>query len=150
MLHSGQSKRVFWLVQTMTFFPPSENVFFNECFNPAIGDVFSLWWKPSTQLERSFLLAESVTDMSGNHFLKTDLALAGGNSFSSQWKPLSSIVSDTFQEVLHPDQWNHILHARGKVLFFTQKSFYCQRKPLFKLQRSLFKTLVTAIDNDFL
>ena len=31
--------------------------------------------------ESSFQLAETVTDMSGNHFLKTDLILASGNSF---------------------------------------------------------------------
>ena len=30
-------------------------------------------------LESSFLLAEIVTDMGGNHFLKTDLIFANGN-----------------------------------------------------------------------
>ena len=49
---------------------------------PAIGG-FSLLWKPSTLLESSFLLTETVPDMSGNHFLKKDLILASGNSFSS-------------------------------------------------------------------
>ena len=56
---------------------------FNESFIPLIGKRFSLCWKPSTLLESSFLLAKTVTDMSENHFLKTYLILASGNSFSS-------------------------------------------------------------------
>ena len=53
----------------------SGNVFFNESFIPAIGEGFSLYWEPSTLLESSFLLAETVTNISGNHFLKRDLIL---------------------------------------------------------------------------
>ena len=67
----------------INFFSSSENVFFDETFIPAIREGFSLYWKPSAFLERSFLLAKTVTNMSGNHFLKTDLILASGNSFSS-------------------------------------------------------------------
>ena len=65
------------------FFPSSENVFFDESFIPAIGEGFSFQWKPSALPESSFLLAETVTDMNGKHFLKTNLILASGNSFSS-------------------------------------------------------------------
>ena len=65
------------------FFPSSGNVFFNESFIPSIGEGFSLYWKPSTLLESSFLLVKTVTDMSGNHFLRKDLILASGNSFSN-------------------------------------------------------------------
>ena len=81
MLHSGQWKRIFWLVQTVSFFPSSGNVFFNESFIPSIREGFSLYWKPSTLLESSFLLAE--TDMSGNHFLQTNLILTSGTHFSA-------------------------------------------------------------------
>ena len=79
----GVLKRILWRVQTIGFFPSSGNVSFNESFIPAIGEGFYLWWKPSTLLESFFLLAETVTNMSENHFLKTDLILASGNSFSS-------------------------------------------------------------------
>ena len=60
-----------------------EMYFFNESLIRAIGEGFALYWKPSTILESSFLLAKTITDMSGNHFLKTDLILASGNSFYS-------------------------------------------------------------------
>ena len=83
-----QQKNIFLLVETIFDFLPEEavfphngKVFFNECLIPF--SLFSLWWKPSTLLETSFLTAETVTDMSGNHFLNTDLILSGGNSFSS-------------------------------------------------------------------
>ena len=42
--------------------------------------------------------------MSGNQFLKTELILAGGNWFSGQWIPFSSIVSYIFQVVRHQSQ----------------------------------------------
>ena len=64
-------------------FPYSGNVFFNKSFIPVTGKGFSLSWKPSTLLESSFLLGKTITDMSGNHVLKTKLILASGNSFSS-------------------------------------------------------------------
>ena len=38
---------------------------------------------PAGLLESSFLVGKTVTDMSGNYFLKTDLILASGSSFSS-------------------------------------------------------------------
>ena len=84
------------------FFCLVETYFFHEPFIPAIGEGFSVYWKPSTLLENSFLLVKTVPYMSGNHFLKKDLILVSGNLFSSQWKPFSSIASDIFQEVLHP------------------------------------------------
>ena len=93
-------KWIFWLVQTISFFPSSGNVFFNKSIIFAIAEGFSLYWKPSTLLKSSFLLA--ITDMSGNNFLKTDPLLPSGNSFSSYSKPFSFIASDIFQEVLYP------------------------------------------------
>ena len=88
------------------------NAFFNECFIPGSGNRFlpranhKLFFRlmetyllanPSFQLLKKdflfsgshllylsfFLLAETVTDMSRNHFLNTDRILAGANSFSS-------------------------------------------------------------------
>ena len=65
------------------FFRLVETHFFEESVIPTIGEGFSLYWKPSALLESSFLLAKTVTDMSGNRFLKTDLILTNGNSFFS-------------------------------------------------------------------
>ena len=93
-------KWIFWLVQTISFFLSSGNVFFNKSIIFAIAEGFSLYWKLSTLLKSSFLLA--ITDMSGNNFLKTDPLLPSGNSFSSYSKPFSFIASDIFQEVLYP------------------------------------------------
>ena len=104
----------------MTVFPYSGNVFFNECFIPgsgnglfhesfipAIGERFSLQWKRSTLLESSFLLAKTVTDTSGNYFLKID------RPYSCQWRlifqlmeTIFSIASHIFQEVLLPASGN--------------------------------------------
>ena len=117
MLQSGQEKRIFWLVQTISlFFVLWKH--FNEFFFPSIGERFSLKWKLPTLLESSFVIVETVTYMSGNHFLKTDPIFASGNSFYSQWKSFSSIVSDIFQEVFHPDQWKHIFQSRRKSIVF--------------------------------
>ena len=52
----------------------------NPSFHLLEKDFFFI---PSTLLESSLLLAKTVTDMSGNHFLKTDLIFASGNSFSN-------------------------------------------------------------------
>ena len=74
-----------WVVETdflasttHNLFPSNGNLFFNESF---LAEKFSLQWKPSTLLVSSFLLAENVTDTSGNHCLKTDFILASVNSF---------------------------------------------------------------------
>ena len=53
------------------FFPSSGNIFFNESFIPAIREGFSLYCKPSTLLDSSFILAKTLTDMSGSHFLRS-------------------------------------------------------------------------------
>ena len=60
--------------------------------------------------------------MSGNHFLKTDI-LASRNSFSSQWKPFSSIASDIFQDVLHPGQQKYIFQSKRKSIVFCLELF---------------------------
>ena len=96
---------------------------------------------PSTLLESSLLLAKTATDMSGNHFLKTDLIFATGNSFSNQWKPRSS--SSRLMET-------HFSVQKKKYFFLLRTFFSWQCKPLFKLQGSLFKTLLNPIGNDFL
>ena len=74
-------------MQTISFSPSSGKIFFNEFFIPAIGEGFLLEkdfpFIGSCQLETSFLLVKTVTDMSGNHFLNTDLICGSGNSFSS-------------------------------------------------------------------
>ena len=78
---------------TESVIPTSENEFLNESFVPAIGERFSIWWKPSNLLERFFLLTETVPDMSENQFLNTELIIAGENEFSRYGKPISSFVS---------------------------------------------------------
>ena len=61
------------------FFLPSGNVFLNESFIPAIGEGFFSLIETVAFIESFFLLAETVTAMSGNQFLKTELILVGGN-----------------------------------------------------------------------
>ena len=53
------------------FFRLVETYFFNESLIPAVA----FYWKLSALLESFFLLAKTVTDMRGKHFLKTDLVL---------------------------------------------------------------------------
>ena len=85
-------KTDFWLVQTIFYIffsetPAGESFFFlssgylflNESFIPAIGEGYFSLMKTVTLLESFFLLAETVTAMNGNKFLKTELILAGGN-----------------------------------------------------------------------
>ena len=117
MLHFGQWKRIFWLVQPISFFPSSENVFFNESFISAFGEGFSLQWKPSILLESSFPQAETVTDMTGSHFLKTDHILASGNHFL----PLSQIF---FKMFFIPASGKTFFSPEEKVLFFNLKTFF--------------------------
>ena len=121
MVHSGQWTRIFRLVQTISFFPSSGNVFFNESFIPAIRG-FSLYWKPSTLFESSFLLAKTVIDMSGNHFLKTNLILASGNSFSSQWKPFLPLPQMFFKKFFIPASGNKFFSPEEKV--FLLRTFF--------------------------
>ena len=102
MLHSGQWKRIFWLVQTISFFLSSGDVFFNKSFIPAIGG-FSLQQKPSTLLERSLLLVETVNDMSGNLFL-----------------PLSQIF---FKEFFIPASETHLSVQKKKYCFLVRTFF---------------------------
>ena len=78
MRHFELWKRIFWLVQTIfcIFFERllSEKAFFlssaNKSFIPAIGEGYFSLMKTVTSLE-NFLLAETVTAMNGNQFLKT-------------------------------------------------------------------------------
>ena len=144
MFHSGQWKRIFWLVQPINFFPVQcKRIFFNESFIPAIGKGFSHQFKASTLLESSFLLAETVSDMSGNHFSKERPYSCRRNSF------LFSLPQIFFKQFFIP-AWKHIFQSRRKSIAFYLDFFSCQWKPLFRLWTSLFKALITAIGNDFL
>ena len=105
-------------------FPYSGSVFFNEFLFPAIGEGFSLQWKPSTSLEISFLPAETFTDVCENHFLKTDFIHASENSFPSQQISSSSIVSNISQGVPQPRQWKHIFQSRRKSIVFYLEPFF--------------------------
>ena len=93
-------------------------MFFNESFIPAIEERFSFKWKPSTIRESSFLLAETVADMSGNYFLKADLVLvethflASGNHFL----PLPQIF---FKKFFIPASGKTFSSPEEKALFFT-------------------------------
>ena len=71
---------LFLLVDTN--FLVSENHFLNKFFIPAIGERFFCSGNCPPQLKSSFLLARIVTNMSGNHFFKTDHTLASRKSFS--------------------------------------------------------------------
>ena len=68
-----------FLLPEKAFFLSSRNLFLNESFIPAIGERYFSLMKTVTLLESFFLLAETVTAMTGNQFLKTELILAGGN-----------------------------------------------------------------------
>ena len=97
-LASANHKLFFRLVKTYFLTNPSFQLLEDFLFS-------------GNRLPGSFPLAdETVTDMSGNHFLKTDLILASGNSFSSWWKPFSSsgLVETHFS-----------VHTEEKVLLFT-------------------------------
>ena len=102
----------------------------SKFFILAVAEGFFLQWKASILLECSFLLGETVTGMSGNHFLKTDLILSSENSFSSQWKTFSSIASDIFQEFLHSGQWKQIFQSRGKSIVFYLQHFLLLVEPI--------------------
>ena len=138
----GQWKQIFWLARTISFFTSSRTYFFKKSYIPAIEEGFSLQSEPPTLLESSFLLAETITDMIGIHFLKTDLILPVKTHFlasENHFLPLSQIF---FKEFFIPANENTFFSPEERVLFFTQNFLSCQWKPLFKLQRSLF--------NDFL
>ena len=150
LLHSGQWKRNFWLVQTISFFPSSGNVFFNESFIPAFGEGFFLQCEPSALLESSFLQAETVTDMGGNHFSKTDLKLARETHFVASENHFLPLPQIFFKKFFILANRNTLFSPEEKLLQFTQNFLSCWWKPLFKLQRSLFKILITAIGNNFL
>ena len=61
------------------FLLSSGNLFLNESFIPPIGEGFFSLMETFALLESFFLLAETVSAMSGNQFLKTELIIAGGN-----------------------------------------------------------------------
>ena len=83
------------LLQVKTFFRLVEAYFWMNASFRLLEKDFLSSGNPLPYTAVFFVLEEIVTDMSGNQFLKTDLAsLASENWFSGQWKPLSSIVSD--------------------------------------------------------
>ena len=58
--------------------------------------------------------------MNENHFLKTDLILASGNSFFSKWKPFSSLPQIFFKKFFIQANENIFFSPAEKVLFFTE------------------------------
>ena len=88
--------------------------------------------------------------MSGNYFLKTDLTLASGNSFSSYWKPFSFLVSDTFQGVLHPSQWKHIFQSRRNSIVFYLELFFLLVETIREAYLKLLSLLLATTFFDFL
>ena len=69
----------FRILSEKGFFLTSGNLFLNESFIPGNGEGFLFLMETVTLLESFFLLAEIVTSMSGNQFLKTELIVGGGN-----------------------------------------------------------------------
>ena len=76
---SVSRNRIFQEMLEKAFFLSSGNLFLNESFIPAIGEGYFSLMKTVTLLESLFLLAETVTAVSGNQFLKIELVLAGEN-----------------------------------------------------------------------
>ena len=104
---------------------------------------FPLYWRPSTLLDSSFLLARTVTDMSGNPFLRIDLIPAGGNSFSIQWNPFFSTVSDILQVVLYLCQCKHIFQSRRKSIAFYLEIFSASGNHYLNYREAYLKLLAT-------
>ena len=143
MLHSGQWKRIFWLVQTIVhilfqtvlpgkaFCLSSANVFLNESFIPAIGERFFSLMETVTLLSSFFLLAETVTAMSGNRTFKNRTYSCWWKRPSGQWQPLSSIVSYISKKSFIPI---------SESAFFSPKEQYCV----------LFRAFFPTSENHFL
>ena len=125
------------------FFRLVETYFLMNSSFQLLQKHFPLYWRPSTLLDSFFLLTKTVTDVSGNPFLRIDLIPAGGNSFSSQWYPFFSIVSDTFQGVLYLCQCKHIFSPEEKVLFFTQNFFSASGNHYLNYRKAYLKLLAT-------
>ena len=78
----------FFSCRQKLFFLSSGNVFLSESFIPPIGKGFFSLMETVTLPGSFFLLEETVTAMSGNQFLKTELILAGENWLSGYFLPL--------------------------------------------------------------
>ena len=107
MLHSRWWKRIFWLVETIIYI-------FSE--TPPGESFFSVWWKriferilhcdywrrifslmeTAALLESFFLEAETVTAMSWNQFLKTELILLVETDFLASRNYFPLTLSDIF------------------------------------------------------
>ena len=74
-----------------------------------------------------YLRVLSVTDISGNHFLKTDLILTHFLARGNHFLPLSQIF---FKELFIPARGNTFFSPEEIVLFFTQKFFSAGGKHL--------------------
>ena len=134
--------------------PPARQSFFlpsgNESFIPAIGEgYFRLMktllhlkgfftsrnrhcceWKPVFKDRNLFLLVETDFLARENHFL-----------------PLSHIF---FKKFFIPISGKVFFSPKNSIVFIQGFLTCLPLKPLFKVQRSLFKTLITAIGNHFL
>ena len=124
MLHSGQWKWIFWLVQTIfyiflqrflpekPFFPFQWKHIFEGTLHAIREGFFSLM-ETVTLLESFFLLVETVTAMCGNQFLKTEEVVEFVRC--CQWN-LNFWLMET---VLfhHPNQWKRIFQSK-RIPFF--------------------------------
>ena len=111
MLQFGQRRRIFGLVKIISFFSVQRK---------RIVHLTVISYQPKPSLIRVDTIS-AVTDMGGNHILKTNLIFASGNAFSSQWKPFSFIAADVFEEVFFiTASRNTFFTSEGKILFFTQ------------------------------
>ena len=86
---------------------------------------------------------------------KTELILAQlfqlvETGFLVGGKHLCSLSQIFFKDFFILVSRNTFFSPKEKILFFIQSFLSCQWKLLFELQRSLFKTLITAIGNHFL
>ena len=141
MPHSGQQKRIFWLIfqrllwlffqrllQKKAIFLSIGNVFLNESFIPAIGEGYFSLMETVTLLENFLLLAETVYAMSGNQFsgqnsfllVETDF-LASGNHVL----PLSYIF---FKESFIPISRNLFFSPKDTVHYCNQREIDILKK----------------------
>ena len=162
MLNSGQWKQIFWLVQTIFYiffqrllsekaFLSSGNLFLNKSFILAIGEGFFYLMETVTLLESFFLLAKTVTAMSGKQFLKD-------RTYSCCWKLIFWLVETIwfhcliyfFRSPSFQLAETYFSVQKNSIVFSSELSFMLVKTIIQIIQRHLYKTLLTAIGNNFL
>ena len=87
-------------------------------------------WKPSSFFETFFLIPETVTDISGKQFLKTELILLVENDFLASGNHFLPLTQIFLKEPFIPESGNPFFSPKEKVLFFILSFPW---NPLFKL-----------------